>query len=334
MTPRDALEANWTALWHAANDASFGADPPSSFAALVAFAKHYAQPITQASGIAPGFQATRASVAQSFVGWSVPLEGMTDYPYTDAEGLVTVGMGNLIDALAPGQKMHVNCGHGTTTPAGLSAPSAKARALPWTGGDIGTDWTRIKQAWPRVQSTACKEITSCRLDKATISNLILTQMKSNEAEIIKDIPSFPSEPADAQLGIHGMSWAMGPGQFAYSWVAFKQALARGDYAAAAAQSGMRGVGIDIRNLAHKLLFLNAAQVHARGTDPDHLYYLDGLSAFGIAGPTIAAAARAANVSYSASSAGLLSVITDHPVISGSVALAFLAALVAGGRKAS
>jgi GH24 family phage-related lysozyme (muramidase) len=321
---RDALVRQWIAHWEAANDASFGADPPSEFASLVAFAHKFPQPLTQGTGIAPGFQATRASVANSFVSWSTPFEGYTDYPYTDAEGLVTVGMGNLIDTLAPGQTLHVNCGHGTKTPAGLSAPTAAARALPWTGGNIATDWARIKSAWPGVQSTACKGITSCRLDKATIAHLILYQMVKNEAEIIKDIPGFAKAPADAQLTVHSMSWAMGPGQFAHSWTAFRNAMNSGDYAAAAAQSGMRGVGIGMRNLANKLLLLNSAAVAKMGGNPDRLYYLDGLTQLGehVAEAGIAAAKAAGG--------GLLDAVRDNPgksalAVAGAVVVATLAA---------
>jgi GH24 family phage-related lysozyme (muramidase) len=272
---RDSLERQWTARWEAANEASFGADPPGPFDALIHFAQKYGQAITQGDGVAPGFRGTHASVANSFVSWSTPLEGMTDYPYTDAEGLVTVGMGNLIDAVAPGQKMHVNCGHGTSVPCGMATPTAKALALPWAG-DIHADWARIKAAWPGVQSTACKGITSARLPKSAVSSIILGQLKNNESAIMAGLPNFAEAPADAQLAAHSMAWAMGPG-FAKSWTQFRNAFNAGDYATAAAQSHMRGVGIDMRNLANKLLLINAAAVKASGANFDHLYYIDGIS---------------------------------------------------------
>src|SRR5271165_1380041 len=79
----------------------------SQFQDLVAFAQKYGQSVIQGTGIAPGFKATRASVVNSFVPWSGPLEGNLNYPYTDAHGLVTTGMGNLIDAMAPGQILNV-----------------------------------------------------------------------------------------------------------------------------------------------------------------------------------------------------------------------------------
>jgi GH24 family phage-related lysozyme (muramidase) len=252
---------------------------PADFASLVAFAKKFGQTITQASGIAPGFQATKASVINSFVDWSSPLEGFEDFPYTDAEGLVTVGLGDLIDAVGPGQQMHVNCGHGTNVPCGQSTPTAVARGLPWQGGSIDADWAKLKSAWPGTQSTACKGITSARLTKEAVQSLVSNRLKANEAYFLSRLPGFAQAPADAQLALHSMAWAMGPA-FAGTWPQFDAAFKSGDYATAAAQSHMQGVGIDMRNLANKLLLLNAAAVAHLGVDPDHLYYIDGLSLLG------------------------------------------------------
>lgn len=249
---------------------------PADFASLVAFAKKFGQSVVQASGIAAGFHATRASVVDSFVNWTQPLEGIENFPYTDAEGLVTTGLGDLIDSAAAGQHMHVNCGHGTSTPCGQSTPTAAARALPWTGGSIDADWAKLKAAWPGTQSTACRGITSCRLSPDAIQNLVASKMKAIEADLIAHFPGFASAPADAQLAAYSMSWAMGTG-FAGSWPQFDAAFRAGDYAAAALQSHMQGVGIDMRNLANKLLLLNAAAVTHLGLDPDRLYYIDGLS---------------------------------------------------------
>jgi hypothetical protein len=253
--------------------APVGPQGPNEFAALVSFAQKQGQTVTQASGIAPGFQATRASVIDSFVSWSTPLEGYTDYLYTDAEGLVTTGMGNLVDSMAAGQTMHVNCGHGTSKPCGQAAPTAMARSLPWSG-DIAADWVKIKTAWPGVQSTACKGITSARLSADAVRALVSSKLRAMEPFLMQ-LPGFAQAPADAQLAVYSMAWAMGPG-FAKTWIAFRTAFGVGDYASAAAQSHMQGVGIDIRNLANKLLLTNAALVKSLGLDPDHLYYIDGL----------------------------------------------------------
>jgi GH24 family phage-related lysozyme (muramidase) len=262
------------------------------FASLIAFASKYSQKVTQGSGVAPGFTATRASVVNSFIPWSGPFEGpLLAYPYTDAEGLVTTGTGNLIDAMASGQVMHQNCGHGTSTPCGQATPTAKARSLPWAGGSIDADWAKLKASWPKIQSTACQGITSARLSKDFLVKLATDQMKANEATLLKGLPSFAQAPADAQLAAHSMAWAMGPG-FASTWTQFRNAFNSGDFASAASQSHMRGVGIDMRNLANELLLLNAAAVKALGLNPDRLYYTDPIgAAMGMAAAPIALAGK-------------------------------------------
>jgi len=243
------------------------------FSTLVAFAQKYAQSVVQGSGIAPGFQATRASVVASFLPWSKPLEGYTNFPYTDAHGLVTTGMGNLIDGLASGQTMGGTCGHGTSTPCGQPTPTGSARALPWSPNNLDADWAAIKAAWPATQSLACKGLTSSRLSDDAIQDLIASKMKAIEADLIAGLPGFAQAPADAQLAAYSMSWAMGSA-FAKTWTKFRNAFNSGDYAGAAAESHMKGVGIDMRNLANKLLLSNASKP---GIDPDHLYYLEGLA---------------------------------------------------------
>ena len=262
--------------------------------ALVAFAKKFGQSVTQGSGIAPGFQATRASVVNSFIPWSGPFEGpLLTYPYTDVDGWVTTGTGNMIDAGAPGQQKGVNCGKGTGAPCGQATPTAKALAMPWTGGSIATDWAAIKAAWPGVQSTACKGITSARLPQDYLVTMAMDQMKANERDVLKLVPGFAEVPADGQLALHSMMWAMGSGALG-TFKTLLGAVNSGDYMTAAAQSHMHGDGIDMRNLANKLLFTNAAS----STDPDHLYYLEGLTGLAMTLPGGGPAVAVMNVSSS------------------------------------
>ena len=231
----------------------------SQFASLVAFAKKFNQVVVQASGIASGLQATRAAVVQSFVPWSTPLEGYLNGPYTDAKGLVTTGMGNLIDS-------------GTGSP----TPTAKARSLPWNPNNIDADWAILKKNWPAVQSVASMKLTTSRLSQQAVTDLIVSTMKAEEPAILKILPRFRDAPADAQLAVWSMVWAMGTGNLA-TFRTFIQAFNSGDFVTAAANSHMQGVGIDMRNLANKLLLLNAAAVKTLGVDPAVLYYVDGLT---------------------------------------------------------
>ncbi len=247
----------------------------AEFSSLLDWAQKNPQPITQSKGYAPGFQGTRASVVDSFVPWTSPLEGFVTWPYIDALGYVTTGMGNLID------------------------PVASALSLSWQNADGSpASQAQIQAAWNAVDAlrTAAKgqkqsgvgaqgggkqaNYTSIRLTKAGIQDLVSRQMKSNEAEMLKGLANFPQAPASAQLAGHSMSWAMGPG-FAVPgsksfFASFVKAFNAGDYKTAADNSHMQGVGIDMRNAANKLLLQNAAQAVVAKKDPDHLYYLTDL----------------------------------------------------------
>jgi peptidoglycan hydrolase-like protein with peptidoglycan-binding domain len=241
----------------------------SEFAPLISWATSNHQPITQGSGVASGFQATRASVINSYVDWTTPLEGFVPHMYIDALGFVTTGMGNLIDPMS----------------AAMSLPWKNADGSRATPAQIQAAWTAVdsKRSDPKGQRQTSGpaaqgggtqgNLTTIRITKNDVKALVADRLKNNEKIIVANLPHFAAAPADAQLGVHSMAWAEGTG-FTKTWPAFDAAFNRGDFATAAAQSNMQGTGIAMRNMANKLLFTNAAQVVAGKKDPDHLYYLD------------------------------------------------------------
>jgi len=86
---------------------------------------------------------------------------------------------------------------------------------------------------------------------------------------------------------------MGSGKLAI-FKSLLSAVNSGDFVTAAAQSHMQGDGIDMRNLANKLLFLNAAAVKAAGLSLDHLYYTTPVGGLiGMAASPVALALRLA-----------------------------------------
>lgn len=103
---------------------------------------------------------------------------------------------------------------------------------------------------------------------------------SNDAMLAKAYPGYPNWPADAQLAIHSMAYALGvarvlPGGLFKNFIA---AMGRNppDFRAAAAASHIdeRGnAGIISRNIANKLLLENAARVAEAGGNPNVLWYL-------------------------------------------------------------
>lgn len=197
----------------------------------------------------------RASVLQNFVKFNTPLEGMLNYMYTDAKGLVTTGMGNLID------------------------PVGAALALPWKHADgssasseeIQAEWQVVKDAWPGVQSVASKSLTSLHLDESDISFLVSSKAQQFEDQVKSVLSNYDNAPADAQMGVLSMAWAMGPG-YVNTFKLFAAAFNQDDYQGAAAQATFKGVGIQPRLDADQVLFHNAAAVAQAGGDRDVLWW--------------------------------------------------------------
>ena len=97
--------------------------------------------------------------------------------------------------------------------------------------------------------------------------MIKNKLQQNERTLkqYKAFSGFDQWPADAQMAVLSMAWAMGPG-FAPKWTKFCAAFARKDspdFEAAAATCKMNEAGnpgLIPRNNANKRLFLNASAV--------------------------------------------------------------------------
>lgn len=210
------------------------------------------------------------AVRASFLTFTQPLEGRVPYMYLDILGLVTTGVGNLID------------------------PSSEAVKLPWTIGPNGepasreairADWDALKnrQDLRRLHHKYAAPITRCRLSEAAIDALVLGKLAANVAHMTtKHFPGFAGWPADAQIGACSMAWACGPG-FPATFKNFARAANAGDWLAAAAACAIRdglntpqleddNLGIVPRNKANRLCFTNAAAVVAAGAPLDVLHW--------------------------------------------------------------
>jgi hypothetical protein len=232
----------------------------------------------------------RDSVRTAFCRFTDRFEDNLRYPYTDRLGLVTTGRGNLIDA-GPRRLTAAD-------PIGNADP-APALALPWMHPDgtlapaveVRTAWWAVKRAWPTVQSTACEKLTTIRLSPAAVDALTFTTLDRMWAKLHSRFADLENWPADAQLGVLSMSWAMGE---MFHFPHFEAAVAAQRFDIAAGPPGdatidpsKRGEawmnnnglpgpnpanpGLHPRNLANKVLFANAARVVA-GLSPELLYY--------------------------------------------------------------
>ena len=202
-------------------------------------------------------------VATNWRSFNEPLEGLVPFMYQDKLGLITIGMGNLIDPMsaAVGLPFRKRRLPGAANPGTLA-----------TRQEIEAEWRLIKGK-PELAHKghrACDPLCKLELDAAAIDNLIRTKLQHNENFLKRQIPfrDYEDWPADAQMGLHSMAWAMGPG-FASGWPTFSAACQRLDFDAAAENCRMREAGnpgVVPRNRANKILFSNAGAVLAGETD--------------------------------------------------------------------
>jgi GH24 family phage-related lysozyme (muramidase) len=223
------------------------------------------------------------SVLNAYRAFTAQFEGITRFMYTDKKGYVTTGIGNLIENLKTHQP----------TPETFTLGWKRPDGSPASQQEILDAWNAVKAAWPKVQSVAAQSLTTIRLDKEAIDRLVTSKLKQNEAYLRKKYPGYDAWPADAQLGILSMAWALGSG---FDFPKFTAAVnrPRPDFRAAAAASHIHDPGnpIEGRNAANKQLFLNAASVLDAGHDIATLFYPRALkvAALGLGGVLFVSAA--------------------------------------------
>jgi hypothetical protein len=160
------------------------------------------------------------SVQEAFIPFSTRFEGRVTHMYLDVKGLVTVGIGNLIDPVD----------------LALALPFVhKQDESPATQDEIRAEWESLKADKDELAKagwTACTPRTQLKLTDQDLDALVLSKAAQFEATLRSTTPefaSFDSWPADAQLGVLSMAWAMGPA-FGNGWPNFRAAVATGDAA--------------------------------------------------------------------------------------------------------
>jgi hypothetical protein len=122
-------------------------------------------------------------------------------------------------------------------------------------------------------------VTSLGLTDGAIDDLVRQRLDQNEGFLKKTFADWDSWPADAQLGVLSMAWAMGAG-FPAHFPAFSAACKNGDWNLAAANCHINDAGnpgVRPRNDENVTLFKNASVV-AGGLDPSNLVYqLSGIA---------------------------------------------------------
>lgn len=202
----------------------------------------------------------RPSVAENYTKFTIKFEGKLGFMYLDVKGLVTTGIGNLID------------------------PVGAALTLPWKKKDGSlASQDEIKQAWNTVKArkdlapkggVIFGGLTDLRLDEEGIKTLVNRKLLQFEEILKARYKGYDQWPADAQLGVLSMAWAMGPHfKFPKFDAAVNQLLPDFKSAAMYCKMGEKGnPGLVPRNKANVLLFSNAAKAIKHGFDFDKLHY--------------------------------------------------------------
>jgi hypothetical protein len=166
--------------------------------------------------------------------------------YLDCKGLVTIGLGCLID------------------------PESLARPLPFRfkGSDKPADPAAIGEEWHRVKDNQllakqgykmAGRVTQLYLTGEGIDQLARRRIESFEATLRKYLPEWDHWPANAQLATMSMAWAMGAGfvpKFKNWWTMAKTQNWPG-CAKCCGMNATGNVGLIPRNKANVALF-NAA----------------------------------------------------------------------------
>lgn len=177
--------------------------------------------------------------------------------YTDVKGLITTGIGNLID------------------------PISHAVGLPWIRKD-GTPASKpeIVAAWQAVKGDTnaaraghryAERLTTIRLTDAGVAELVAWKLEQMSRYLLGRFgPDYLDWPACAQLATLSMSWACGP---AFRFPTLEAALRRRDWIGAANSctiSEAGNPGIKPRNTRNRILYRNADRVARLGLDENIL----------------------------------------------------------------
>lgn len=213
------------------------------------------------------------SVRNYFIEFNEKFEDRIEYMYLDIKGLVTIGVGNLFDVEETGDTKGLK----TVLEELVTLPFVykerhRDASKPASKADIEAEWKKVKgrQEWKNLRDRLTKfaELTDLRLKKEAVNAIALKKVDAMEKEL-KPHPAFldfDKWPADAQLGLLSMAWALGAPKIRNGWPNFKAACKKQDFGAAVEHCEINTVGnpgLIPRNVANKHLFKNAAAVLAK-----------------------------------------------------------------------
>lgn len=202
----------------------------------------------------------------AFVDFTAKFEGVVPWMYCDVKGLVSIGIGNLIDPIQMATAL----------------PFVRPDGSPADRSEIAAEWLRIKN-YPNAAALghrAVEHVAQLRLTAGGVHDLVAGKLGQVDAQLAIYYPGYPLWPADAQLATISISWACGAAFGAKEFPKLAAFLAMRDFSGAVRECHMDETGnpgLRPRNAADAILYRNAAIVMAGGLDPDELHYPTELS---------------------------------------------------------
>ena len=198
----------------------------------------------------------KQAVLDIFPSWSAQFEGRVHWMYLDIKGLVTTGVGNLIDPEPSAQSLHWKHPDGS-----LATPF-----------EIQSEWTVIKSHHELAHEgfRAAGVIAKLRIDDQQIDDLILYHLQQDEKFMLRTLKDFESWPADSQLATCSMAWACGAG-FTAKFQHWLACALKQDWNGCATNCEMNAThnpGLKPRNNANFALFTAAAHIN----EPDAVHW--------------------------------------------------------------
>lgn len=198
----------------------------------------------------------RESVRSEWIRFNEPMESRVPWMYPDLKGLVSIGIGNMID------------------------PIDLARGLPFvrpdgsraTWPEVATEWRLCKSFADHLRvrqgmgSGYVKRYMRLRLTNEAIDGFVMAKLAEMEAVLKQGFTDFEEWPADAQMGALSLAWACGPAYWRPEagrsyFPKLTAALRAGDFTTASIECFMPEEktisGLRPRNRANRLLFENA-----------------------------------------------------------------------------
>lgn len=206
----------------------------------------------------------RDSVRAAFPAFSERFEGSVPFMYLDVKGLVTTGIGNLVDPVE------------YALPLPFLKPDGTEASLP----EVLGQWNHIKRGKHLAQTGHtgvpqwCRQVGMelLKLSPDGIAQLVRRKMDQNDRHLVGRFPDMPGWPADAQLFVHSMAWACGPGFRFPLLSSFLKAEQFGNAAEECSINETGNPGLIPRNVANRTLLRNASVVVMSSLDRERLWY--------------------------------------------------------------